>query len=364
VLDGESSFATEVVRGLGATGIKSHVLSVDSLAPTRGSRYVRSFRVSRYRTDDEFVDRAAAAVAQTKADVIVTADTVALARVVRLSGRIASIAPHAPVPSPAAFATTLDKLEFAAFAAAHGISHPATVPCTPDDAEALAARVGFPLIAKPVQGAFGAGIHRLGDIESLRAFVRTPRTTPYLLQQLIVGSDVDCSVLCRGGQVVAHTTQRALVQSGAFAAPDAIEMIEDDRVVSLVRSMMRAFEWDGVAHVDLRYDQRRERLYVIEVNPRFWGSLQGSIRAGVNFPLLAVQLALGHQVDRPEFTPCRFVSGSGALRMWKQALSVESSSKVIGYSETMLSVVHSDPAPVLFELARRVRRWYDPRYHA
>jgi hypothetical protein len=37
----------------------------------------------------------------------------------------------------------------------------------------------------------------------------------------------------------------------------------------------------------------------MEVNGRFWGSLQLAIDAGVDFPHLSCQLALGHRLDLP-----------------------------------------------------------------
>jgi predicted ATP-grasp superfamily ATP-dependent carboligase len=45
--------------------------------------------------------------------------------------------------------------------------------------------------------------------------------------------------------------------------------------------------------VECKYDPRSDRYYVMEINPRFWGSLQLAIDAGVDFPALLVECALG-----------------------------------------------------------------------
>jgi predicted ATP-grasp superfamily ATP-dependent carboligase len=37
--------------------------------------------------------------------------------------------------------------------------------------------------------------------------------------------------------------------------------------------------------------------YLMEINPRFWGSLELSVRAGVNFPLLYTRAARGEKFD-------------------------------------------------------------------
>lgn len=357
VLDGESVFATDVVRGLGAAGMRSHVLSTDALAPSRGSRHALSCHVSPYSSDDAFLERTAAAVTRTGADVLVGVNVPTIARAVRLSASLQRIAPCLPLPPPGPFAASLDKLAFARLVGTHGIAHPTTVSCTPPAAEAFAAEHGLPVLAKPVEGAFGRGIRKFDDLGLLKAFARSPTVaaTPYLLQQFVAGSDVDCSVLCRDGDVLAYTVQRPLPSSTrTFSAPDAIEMVDDPRVITLVRALMKALQWHGVAHVDLRYDEQRTHLYVLELNPRFWGSLQGSLRAGVNFPALAAQVALGVPVSTSAARPCTFVSGSGAVRIWSDRV-VRRGATRLRYADTMWATIQPDPGPSLYELARTVR---------
>src|SRR5205823_2531443 len=58
--------------------------------------------------------------------------------------------------------------------------------------------------------------------------------------------------------------------------------------------------WHGVAMLEYKQDRRTGTPYLMEVNGRFWGSLQLAVDAGVDFAYLAWQLALGH---RPEIAP-------------------------------------------------------------
>ncbi len=51
--------------------------------------------------------------------------------------------------------------------------------------------------------------------------------------------------------------------------------------------------------VEFKEDAATGRPYLLEVNGRFWGSLQLGIDANVDFPELLVQLALGESVDPP-----------------------------------------------------------------
>jgi len=59
---------------------------------------------------------------------------------------------------------------------------------------------------------------------------------------------------------------------------------------------MARLEWTGVAMVEFKQDARTSRYYLMEVNPRFWGSLQLAIDAGADFPWHLVRLALGEKV--------------------------------------------------------------------
>ena len=51
-----------------------------------------------------------------------------------------------------------------------------------------------------------------------------------------------------------------------------------------------------VAMVEYKLDAATGTAYLMEINGRFWGSLQLAIDAGVDFPLLLVRCALGERV--------------------------------------------------------------------
>ncbi|HAA03119.1 MAG TPA: hypothetical protein DCE18_07085, partial [Syntrophobacteraceae bacterium] len=67
------------------------------------------------------------------------------------------------------------------------------------------------------------------------------------------------------------------------AYSDALRLLQDLRFV-------------GVAMVEFKTDIRTGQAKLLEVNPRFWGSLALAVDAGVNFPLLWTRMALGEHV--------------------------------------------------------------------
>jgi predicted ATP-grasp superfamily ATP-dependent carboligase len=55
--------------------------------------------------------------------------------------------------------------------------------------------------------------------------------------------------------------------------------------------ILEELEWNGPAMVEFKLDIRDGKMKLIEVNPRFWGSLSLAVHAGVNFPHLFYELA-------------------------------------------------------------------------
>ncbi len=89
------------------------------------------------------------------------------------------------------------------------------------------------------------------------------------------------------------------------------------RAVSLPRlheqgvRLLSALDWHGPAMVEFRHDPRDDQFKLLEVNPRFWGSLQLAVHAGVDFPYRYYQLANGVRKSEYGYT---VKTGSHILR--------------------------------------------------
>src|SRR3989304_3891130 len=106
----------------------------------------------------------------------------------------------------------------------------------------------------------------MNGLDELRAHVESNAPyshPPLILQEFIPGKDIDLSVLAVGGRVVASAVQQW---------PDSgmLEFCEHPEVEELGRKVVSLFNYDGVAHFDMRIDERTGRVLVLECNPRFW----------------------------------------------------------------------------------------------
>lgn len=89
------------------------------------------------------------------------------------------------------------------------------------------------------------------------------------------------------------------------------ETIKSPELVKIAFKLLKSMEWQGVAMVEFKVDPRDGVPKLMEVNPRFWGSLQLSILAGVDFPYLLYKLVIEGDVNSSleykEGVKCRWV---------------------------------------------------------
>ena len=64
---------------------------------------------------------------------------------------------------------------------------------------------------------------------------------------------------------------------------------------------MQTLNWSGVANVDVRFDYKTKQCMVLEINPRFWLSVEASEIAGVNFPYLYCLSSLNLDFEIPNY---------------------------------------------------------------
>jgi len=71
------------------------------------------------------------------------------------------------------------------------------------------------------------------------------------------------------------------------------EGVDHPQIMELGLSLLRSLNWRGVGMAEFKIDPRDGIPKLMEVNPRFWGSLQLAIVSGVDFPYLMLRMAKG-----------------------------------------------------------------------
>ncbi len=79
------------------------------------------------------------------------------------------------------------------------------------------------------------------------------------------------------------------VKGGPSTLRETIKNDLSDEAIKTAFRLLRLLNWVGVAMVEFRTDARDGIPKLMEINPRFWGSLELSILSGVDFPYLLYQ---------------------------------------------------------------------------
>jgi predicted ATP-grasp superfamily ATP-dependent carboligase len=232
---------------------------------------------------------------------------------------------HLPFPAYDSVRQAGNKAEVLDLAQKLGVPVPDSVTLeSPKDLDALTGALSYPLVVKPARsrvltssGWLSNSVSYASDVSQLRERLSAlaPEAYPVLLQERIVGAGVGVFVLCDRGKPVAHFAHRRLREKPPSGGVSVLcESTQVDPVVAHhVSRLVQVLEWHGPAMVEFKRDGRDGSLRLMEINGRFWGSLQLAIDAGVDFPALLVDMARGcAPAEPPQYrmgVRCRWLAG-------------------------------------------------------
>lgn len=301
LLEGRPRMAQHVLNCLSEAGYRVHMVSRHSKSYMRLSRRLESYR---YAVDEgAFLDAIESLLQAEQIDVLLPIFDTDIEFVMKHRDRLERLTTLAVMPELRSYSIAENKSLMSSYAEAHRVNAPKTLRVEDADSFMRAARdFDFPALLKIAEGCGGSGIYRLLSYSELEAMVKANpdmlEPGRYILQSYVDGWDIDVNVLCREGRCLALSVQKALVPASGYAMAEAIEFVEDPEAEAFVRDLFAELNWSGVAHIDLRFDVQEQNYKLIEVNPRIWGTIYGSVLgAGINFPDLLIQLSCGREIE-------------------------------------------------------------------
>jgi D-aspartate ligase len=107
------------------------------------------------------------------------------------------------------------------------------------------------------------------------------------------------SVTDQKADVVAAFTARKRIQYPALLGTGvAVEAIRLPHIHEPSQMLLRQLGFSGISEIEYKYDARRSRLYLIEVNPRHWDQHRLGTAVGVNLTEALYRLATGQPMRR------------------------------------------------------------------
>lgn len=212
-----------------------------------------------------------------------------------------------PVAPPAAVDTAADKVATLRLAEALGVPVPRSIVVTErHDVDPTA--LSYPIVVKPHRSRVATGdgwmstsVSFANDAAALTRDLeqRPPHEFPLLLQERIEGPGVGVFACYQGGKAVAVFGHRRLRERPPWGGVSVLSesVRPDPAALESAKRLLDALGWDGVAMVEFKRDSRDGQARLMEINGRFWGSLQLAVDAGVDFPLILVQSVSGAPVE-------------------------------------------------------------------
>jgi len=223
-----------------------------------------------------------------------------------------------PVPDYSIWMRARDKAETLKLAIEQGIPCPQTRFITDlKQVQEIGDEMDFPLVIKPRQSCGSRGIvyvhtkkELLDNYERIHAVYSFP-----MIQEFIPagGNAYGVSLLFnKDAEPRAIFAHKRLREFPVYGGPSTLrESVHKPELVEMSIKLLKSINWYGVAMVEFKEDPRDGRCKIMEINPRFWGSLPLSIVAGVDFPYLLYEMAVNGDVkpvmNYPEGIRCRWL---------------------------------------------------------
>lgn len=319
ILDGESRSALAVTRSLGHAGYEVGVASSEDDALAATSKHCAVFfRIPDSRADAvEFRSEVMRLAREWKPDFLFPMTDLTMQVLERDLPALGALT-RIPLPTPESLARVNDKHSLLELAAELGLNVPESlvIPAfqhrTQEDTQKIK-RFRFPAVLK----------QRSTEASLDGTFIRTPvyypknadealshvsvstlgqeASIPFLLQSRIVGPGVGVFALMRDGEPLALFCHRRILEKPPSGGPSVLSeaIAESEAPVDDALKLLRALRWTGMAMVEFKRDESG-KFYLMEINPRFWGSLQLAIDSERDFPRLLCEVFSSQIGSTPE----------------------------------------------------------------
>jgi predicted ATP-grasp superfamily ATP-dependent carboligase len=210
---------------------------------------------------------------------------------------------HLPMPPTESYLIARDKGLSARLALEAGVDAPKTeFPVSLDEVPKFALNLKYPVVIKPRMSSGSRGIRIVhNEVELITVYEEIHQTfaLPILQEYIPLGKRYGVGVMydSSGKLRVTYAEEKIHHFPYPIGPSCAVESIWMPELVERSIAVMSKLPWYGVAEVEFMTDPRDGIPKFMEINPRFWGSVQGAIQSGVDFPWLLYQTAIGKKID-------------------------------------------------------------------
>lgn len=310
VTDGSQRSTLALTRSLGKRGV--NVTVGNEALPCLASRSKYSFDSFRYDSPvinpDGFIESLKLQLSRKKYDLLIPMTDITSYVIGKHRERFSQLTEVAMV-SESAFEQASDKAEMVRLAQQLDVPVPETFFVENfEDVRKLAPSLEYPIVIKPRRSRYFVRSRWLDTrvcfaqnpgelIARLEAW--DPALPLPIIQRRVQGPGCGAFLLFDHGQPVAVFLHRRIREKppsgGVSVLRESIPV--DPQMKRDAEKLLGHLNWHGVAMVEFKKDESDQQFKLMEINARFWGSLQLAIDAGVDFPYLLYQMAAGAKLE-------------------------------------------------------------------
>jgi predicted ATP-grasp superfamily ATP-dependent carboligase len=305
VTDGHFRKTLAVVRSLGQKGVQVTVGERTFLNTSFFSKYCarRLVYPSPRQSPDQFIEFLLKEIKGNHYDCLFPMEEETLLLLARHQSEISQYT-YLLIPDLEKIEFVRDKGNLMRFAEAHGIptpktfySPPAPEPRGAQDLNHFLEEFPIPAVIKPriSSGSFGI-VHVKKREDLLSSYQSVHKRYPFpLIQEWIPdggGTFGLAALFDEASNVKAAFVHKKLRMYPVQGGPSTLrEGVEHPQIMEMGLSLLKSLNWTGVGMAEFKVDPGDGIPKLMEINPRFWGSLQLAIVSEVDFPYLMVKMA-------------------------------------------------------------------------
>ncbi len=198
-----------------------------------------------------------------------------------------------PLPSSESIEIAFNKQKTLKLAQSIGIDIPQTVF---SNSKYSLNKIKLPSVIKPTESSGSRGLSYIYTTKQLKEKINYLKKSKidFVIQEKIPqkGEETGVNLLYNHQhQIIASFTYKRLRDYPITGGPSTLrQSTYDPQLIALAKKLLDKLKWVGVAMVEFKNDPRDGKTKLMEINPRFWGSLSLPTAAGINFPYLLYQM--------------------------------------------------------------------------
>jgi len=131
----------------------------------------------------------------------------------------------------------------------------------------------------------------------------------FILQEFVEGDGVDYFAVCNDGVPLveySHIRVREWPKKGGYST--ACKMYKNQELSTLSRRIIKSLNWCGPIMIEYRKSKKDGRFYFLEINPKFWGSLELGLLSGVNIVDALIQIVNPNHSNNVQLKKPKYIS--------------------------------------------------------